>query len=127
MRYCRGNGEPQAVGSALLLEAKLLTLLFLHSDNAAQHFKSSKSLLWLALMANCGMGFLSVHVPTLAWQGKAPFPHRTVAFPYGSVLPTPSLFHAHHQAPLFLAFSSPLSLPLPPPPIYCYHALYFLE
>ena len=35
------NGVP-------LFEAQMLTTLCVHSDNAAQHFKSSKSLNWLS-------------------------------------------------------------------------------
>jgi len=36
--------EGQTVGGIPLFKAQMITLLFLHSDNAAQHFKSSKSL-----------------------------------------------------------------------------------
>ena len=36
------------LGGASLFQAQLLKRLFLHSDNAAQHFKSSKSLHWLS-------------------------------------------------------------------------------
>jgi len=40
IRHLRG----QTVGGTPLFEAQMITRLFLHSDNAAQHFKSSKSL-----------------------------------------------------------------------------------
>ena len=40
IRHLRG----QTVGGTPLFEAQMITRLFLHSDNAAQHFKSSKSI-----------------------------------------------------------------------------------
>ena len=41
------------------IEEQMLTSLCVHSDNAAQHFKSSKSLHWLSKQLE-GMGFTSV-------------------------------------------------------------------
>jgi len=38
----------QTVQGVPLFEAQMITRLFLHSDNAAQHFNSSKSLHWLS-------------------------------------------------------------------------------
>jgi hypothetical protein len=49
----------QTVGGIPLFEAQMITRLFLHSDNAAQHFKSSKSLHWLSKQMK-DMGFVSV-------------------------------------------------------------------
>jgi len=42
-----------------LFAEQMITALFLHSDNAAQHFKSSKSLHWLSKQMK-GMGFISL-------------------------------------------------------------------
>jgi hypothetical protein len=55
IRHLRG----QTVGGIPLFEAQMITRLFLHSDNAAQHFKSSKSLHWLSKQMK-DMGFVSV-------------------------------------------------------------------
>jgi hypothetical protein len=51
--------KEQTVGCVSLFEAQLLELLLMHSDNAAQHFKSSKSLHWLSKQLR-DMGFRSV-------------------------------------------------------------------
>ena len=40
--------KKQTVNGVPLFEAQMLTTLCVHSDNAAQHFKSSKSLNWLS-------------------------------------------------------------------------------
>ena len=40
--------KQQTVGGVPLFQAQMLRRLFIHSDNAAQHFKSSKSLHWLS-------------------------------------------------------------------------------
>ena len=55
VRHLRG----QTVRGTPLFEAQMITRLFLHSDNAAQHFKSSKSLHWLSKQMK-DMGFISV-------------------------------------------------------------------
>ena len=55
IRHLRGH----TVGGIPLFEAQMIPRLFLHSDNAAQHFKSSKSLHWLSKQMN-DMGFISV-------------------------------------------------------------------
>lgn len=49
-----------------VLTNELITVLALHSDNAAQHFKSSKSLHWLTKQIE-EMGFVSV-----IWDFGAP-------------------------------------------------------
>jgi hypothetical protein len=51
--------KQQTVEEVPLFKAQLLQRLFVHSDNAAQHFKSSKSLHWLSKQMN-DMGFISV-------------------------------------------------------------------
>ena len=56
----------QTVGGVPLFVAQLLTVLCIHSDNAAQHFKSSKSQHWLSKQLE-GMGFTSV-----LWDFGAP-------------------------------------------------------
>ena len=53
------NGVPH-------FEALMMTTLCVHSDNAAQHFKSSKSLNWLPKQL-CEMGFTS-----MLWDFGAP-------------------------------------------------------
>ena len=40
--------KKQTVNGVPLFEAQMLTTLCVHSDNAAQHFKSSKSRKWLS-------------------------------------------------------------------------------
>lgn len=61
--------------------SQLLTVLCVHSDNAAQHFKSSKSLHWLSKQIE-GMGFKSV-----LWDFGPPG-HGKVRFP--AIFSTPS-------------------------------------
>ena len=51
--------KAQKVGGVPLFAAQLITVLCVHSDNAAQHFKSSKSLHWLSKQVR-DMGFTSV-------------------------------------------------------------------
>ena len=51
--------KQQTVGGVPLFQAQMLRRLFIHSDNAAQHFKSSKSLHWLSTQI-AAMGFSSV-------------------------------------------------------------------
>ena len=50
--------QTNAAGVSLFAE-QMITTLCLHSDNAAQHFKSSKSLHWLSKQIT-DMGFTSV-------------------------------------------------------------------
>ena len=64
--------KEQTVGGVSLFEAQQLKRLFVHSDNAAQHFKSSKSLHWLSKQIH-DMGFLSV-LWDLGPPGQAPSP-----------------------------------------------------
>ena len=57
--------KQQTVEGVPLFEAQLLKRLFVHSDNAAQHFKSSKSLHWLSKqlskqLLDSDIGFQSV-------------------------------------------------------------------
>jgi hypothetical protein len=58
--------KKQTVNGVPLFEAQMLTTLCVHSDNAAQHFKSSKSLNWLSKQLR-EMGFTSVF-----WDFGAP-------------------------------------------------------
>ncbi len=51
--------KKQTVNGVPLFEAQMLTTLCVNSDNAAQHFKSSKSLNWLSKQLR-EMGFTSV-------------------------------------------------------------------
>ncbi len=55
IRHLRG----QTVGGTPLFEAQMITRLFLHSDNAVQHFKGSKSMHWLSKQMR-DMGFILV-------------------------------------------------------------------
>ena len=55
IRHLRG----QTVGGTPLFDAQVITRPFLHSDDAAQYFKSSKSLNLLSKQMK-GMGFISV-------------------------------------------------------------------
>ena len=70
IRHLRG----QTVGGTPLFDAQVITRLFLHSDDSAQFFKSSKSLHLLSKQMK-GMGFIS-----LMWDfgppghGKVPPP-----------------------------------------------------
>jgi len=80
------DGEPpshlkqQTVEGMTVLEAQLLTRLFLNSDNTAQHLKSSNSLRWLSKLIG-HIGFLSV-----LWDFGQPG--------HGKVMPLP-LENAH--------------------------------
>ena len=51
--------QGQTVGGTPLFDAQVITRLFLHSDDAAQYFKSSKSLHLLSKQMK-GMGFISL-------------------------------------------------------------------
>ena len=50
--------KAQTIGGVPLFTAQMIRQLSLHSDNAAQHFKSSKSLHWLSKQL-ADLGFAS--------------------------------------------------------------------
>ena len=58
--------KEQTVSGVPLFEAQMFTTFCMHTDNAAQHFKSSKSLHWLSQQMR-EMGFTSVF-----WDFGAP-------------------------------------------------------
>ena len=65
--------KEQTVSGVPLFEAQMFTVLCMHTDNAAQHFKSSKSLNWLSQQMR-EMGFTSV-----LWDFGAPGHGKVIA------------------------------------------------
>jgi hypothetical protein len=78
--------KEQTVGGVSLFEAQQLKQLFVHSDNAAQHFKSSKSLHWLSKQI-LDMGFLSV-----MWDFGPPGHGKVKPPPFRMLVPSGPIF-----------------------------------